>query len=204
MTTATVEAPTAPAAPVAAVPAPAPAVAGPDYSSVKAPKGVEMKPEYVAQHVEWARKANISPEHAQAALERRHADHLENVSVFEAEAKGWPDVLKADAVFGGKNYDQNIKNRDAVLDRAVAANPALKAAVDEFKAGPWANQPLFAQVLAAVGGLFAEKPAVVGTPAGAAPSAGKTAFPHHSGRYLHWTKDEAREYDLAHGIPPKT
>lgn len=199
-TTSPVPVAAAPGAAPAPVPTPAPAAAGPDYSKLVAPKDNKYLAANLAQHVEWARKNNLSPEAAQAALDQRHADHLGNVAAFEAEAKGWPDALKADPNFGGKNYDQSIKNRDAILDRAVMVNPALKEAVAEFKASPWANHPLFAQVLAGVGSLFAEKPVVTGSVAVAPASAGKKAFPNPDGRYMHWTKDEAAAYDAAHGI----
>lgn len=200
MTTTTVEAPVAAPAAAPRVPAPVAAPAGADYSKLAAPKDNKYLAANLAQHVEWSRKNNLSAEAAQAALELRHSDHLGSVAAFETEAKGWADVLKADANFGGKNYDVSVKNRDAILDRAVALNPALKDAVAEFKASPWVNHPLFAQVLAGVGSLFAEKPTVNGVTPTGEPSRGKKAFPNPSSRYMHWTKDEAAAYDAAHGI----
>ena len=117
-------APAPAAAPVAATPAPAPAPAAtsattapaakPVAYDIKLPNDTYMKPADVEKITAFAKERNLSPEQAQAIVDRDHAErvgYMQSLSVqMEDQGKSWLAELKVHPKLGGANWEATETN----------------------------------------------------------------------------------------------
>lgn len=117
------------------------------YGSFEIPDGMPINEPLLAEFKEFAATNKMSKETAQAIVSLKVKEVQEQQAAFQEQRKAWVGELKADAEFGGKGFDANVKTASLTLRQFDTDGSALKV----LQATGLDNHPAIVKLLHRVG-----------------------------------------------------
>lgn len=157
------QAPAVPVAPEGASETTEPKAAEPVNYDLKLPEGSHLDAEAVKGIVEFARAKKITPEAAQALLERENANFAAYVErqkqQVETEKNSWIEASSKDKEIGGENAKAAAELSKRALQRLMNDRPEFLKELEDTGIG---NHPEFARLMYRVGKMLGDDRLVVG------------------------------------------
>jgi hypothetical protein len=112
---------------------------------LKLPEGSLLKPEAVQVVTDFAKANKMTPEQAQAVLERENANVMEQKKMLDDLSVKWVGEVKADKELGGDNFAKTAELSKRVIDKFA---PEL---VEELEKTGLGNHPGFVRFVYRIG-----------------------------------------------------
>lgn len=127
----------------------------PEKYEFKAPEGVQLDAQALAEFEPIARELNLTQEQAQKLVEL-HTKQLQNAALAQTQVasqqlEAWVSDIKADKEIGGANFDTSVRHAQAAAKKF--GSPEFLAALDATGMG---SHPELVRVFARIGKAMAE------------------------------------------------
>ncbi len=144
----------------------------PEKYEFKAPEGVTLDAEAVAEFEPIAKEMNLSNDQAQKLVELQTKFVQKQHEAWDSTVAKWETDIRADKEIGGQALTENIKNAQRALTQF--GTPELKSALDATRMG---SHPELVRVFARIGKAMADDSFVSGNrPAGTQQTAADRLF----------------------------